>query len=796
MFSQTIAQGPAGTLVLQHPERWWMAGAVMLLGVILLVTGYRGALISRGAKWAAGLCKLGAWALLALCLLEPMLTSEVPRKGANEVTLLADASASMSVAEKTGGKKRSEMLIEALQSAEKPGGWMEKLAEQFRVRQMTFGTRMSSVDAFTGMTFAQPGSDLCSSLKSLQERSQNSALAAIVVFTDGSATDASAWATLPEKKAPVFPVMIGDSAPERDLSLMEVVVSQSAFEDSPVMLTAKVSAPGHAGAEVAVCALDAAGKIAATEKHRFSEKETAHVYRLRLTAVKPGVSFHRVMVVDAAMLKDVESGNWRKLGREATLENNERLITVDRGAGPYRVLYVSGRPNWEHKFLKRALAADPEVQLPGLIRIAKREPKFEWRGRTGETSNPLFRGFNANGGDEAQRYDQPVMIRVGMKDAKELADGFPKAAEQLFGEYRAIILDDVEAGFFTQEQMNLIERFVSHRGGSLLMLGGQECFQQGGYEHTPVGRMLPVYLDRLSTSAPVSAGRLNLTREGWLEPWTRLRAQQEEDATRLSVMPGFHVVNQTTGIKPGASILATVSDADRKAHPALVVQRFGEGRVAALTIGDMWRWGMADATQHADMDKAWRQLVRALVADVPGRVTLEVADTALKDGRILQVRARTADYRAMDDAVVRLHITGPDGRRSELFAEPSLKEPGVFEAEHFSSEAGGYRAEAEVRDVDGKVIGAETAGWSANPLADEFAALAPGRELLERIAKETGGRMLSLDDVKRLPELLANLNVPVKETLTEPLWHSPWIFTAILGLLAAEWILRRKGGWL
>ena len=79
---------------------------------------------------------------------------------------------------------------------------------------------------------------------------------------------------------------------------------------------------------------------------------------------------------------------------EATLANNERTIVVDRGKGPYRILYVAGRPNWEFKFLKRAVEEDEQVQLVGLLRVAKREPKYDWRGHTGETSNPLYRGFD------------------------------------------------------------------------------------------------------------------------------------------------------------------------------------------------------------------------------------------------------------------------------------------------------------------------------------------------------------------------------------------------------------------
>jgi hypothetical protein len=36
--------------------------------------------------------------------------------------------------------------------------------------------------------------------------------------------------------------------------------------------------------------------------------------------------------------------------------------------------------------------------------------------------------------------------------------------------------------------------------------------------------------------------------------------------------------------------------------------------------------------------------------------------------------------------------------------------------------------------------------------------------------------------------------VPVEVTLATPLWHTPWIFIAILLLLLGEWMLRRKGG--
>src|SRR5262249_5991463 len=148
-------------------------------------------------------------------------------------------------------------------------------------------------------------------------------------------------------------------------------------------------------------------------------------------------------------------------------------------------------------FLNRAVSEDDQVQLVGLIRVAKREPKFDFRGRVGESSNPLFRGFGNQSKDEVERYDQPVLVRLNTKDQFELRDGFPKTPEDLYG-YHAIILDDLEAEFFTADQMSLLQKFVSERGGGFLMLGGAESFYQGKYDHTPVGDMLPVYCDRVT----------------------------------------------------------------------------------------------------------------------------------------------------------------------------------------------------------------------------------------------------------------------------------------------------------
>ncbi len=335
------------------------------------------------------------------------------------------------------------------------------------------------------------------------------------------------------------------------------------------------------------------------------------------------------------------------------------------------------------------------------------------------------------------------------------------------------------------------------------MLGGMESFQQGQYQRTPIGDMLPVYLDRVDESRPPGPLRLNLSREGWLQPWVRLRDNEVDERARLQGMAPFQVLNRVRDIKPGASVVATATDEQGKIFPALVTQRFGRGRTSALTIGDFWHWGLHDPDAHRDMDKAWRQLIRWLVADVPDRVELAVEDSAPGgNGAVqLQVRVRDDKYQPQDDAAVTLEVRPVMADTGEgptpvirLRAEPSLDEAGLYQATYVPHYTGGYQATASVTNAVGAQVGRVEAGWSADMAAEEFRSLQPNVGLLETIARQTGGEVIPPaglgDFVRRLPQRQA----PVMEAWIVPAWHTPLMFAFALLCLVAEWGLRRWKG--
>ncbi|MGE3312378.1 MAG: glutamine amidotransferase [Limisphaerales bacterium] len=775
----------------------WPVAGVLALAAALLVWGYFSAPPST-ARSLGPILKILGIAALAACLLEPLWSGQRVRPGANLFAVLADNSQSLQIHDSGDPKSRGAQLQTLVAPATSP--WQADLAENFEVRRYVFDTRLQSTRDFAELQFEGRGTALATSLRSLRDRFEGRPLAGVLLFTDGNATDIAGSSPDLTGLPPVYPVVIGQPGNTRDLSITQVGVTTSVFEDAPVTLQADIGTSGFSGESVRAQLIDQKGVSVGEQTVDTGRPSATASVRFQYKPEQPGLSFYQLRV---GTPQDLNPGLQTNLASaaEATLANNARIVAVNREQGPYRILYVSGRPNWEFKFLKRAVQADREVELVGLIRVARREPKFEFRGRAGETSNPLFRGFGEQSPESVERYDQPVLVRLDTRDELELRNGFPRTPEELFA-YHAVILDDVENAFFAPDQAAVLQRFVTERGGGLLMLGGMESFREGGYYRTPIGDMLPVYLD--PTRAPTESVplRFELSRDGWLQSWARLRDTEAEERDRIETMPPFLVANRIRDPKPGASVIASAKDPQGKDVPALAVQRFGRGRTGALLIGDFWRWGMQSPEARADMEKSWRQLVRWLVSDIPKRV--EIASEPVPEdpnGAIrIEVRVRDPQFQPADNAAVSIEVepvafgAASTNVALALRAEPALSEPGLYEATYIPRTPGGFRARARVLNALGAEEGRAETGWTSDPVAEEFNSLVPNLPLLEEIARKTGGRPVRASDLDAFVRELPTRTAPVMESWSSPAWHTPYLFAFALACLVAEWGLRRVKG--
>lgn len=829
--------------------------AVITVGVLslLVIDGYRR---RRGPSWfrvTAASLKIIAIGLVALCMVEPMARGTRARPRANVLPILIDTSRSMDVDTQATWQRDSTSRFRSFVHAVDPSqGWMNRLEQSFDLRRYRFDDRIENVESFKTVAADGHVSSMNAALRSLADRFDGRPVAGVLLMTDGNATDGSRikpndWTDM---GFPVYPVVADPDAQLVDMWIENVGVRQTDFESAPTTVTVTIDSIGMTGQSATVRLQPlvhaetnassgtniSSGTNATTDTDTSSMQtqtvtlmESSQQVRFRFRPSSSGVQFYVASVFTSVDRDAVDATPPSpSVFGEATLINNRRIVTIDRDAGPYRVLYVAGRPNWEFKFLRRALASDAEIQLVGLVRIADKEAKFSFRDRSVSGSNPLFAGLGSEEEEIASQYDEPVVLRFGVRESEELSNGFPDSDEELFG-YHAVILDDIETDFFSQDQLLRLRRFVSVRGGGLLFLGGTESFAGKSFGDSPLGELSPVYaagpmpddVDRMEKVRQPTRGRISLTREGLLQAWVRLRENESAEQTRLSKMPSFLTINPVGDVKPGASELAVVEGIGGDTATALAVQRFGTGRTAAITIGDLWRWSMranvdrnddrnrdADAGPRSDSSanssanssagdaaRAWRQTMHWLVGEVPRRVRVRVqTDTDPTAPATIIVEARDDAYLPLENASVDLTVTSTNGETISITAQPDDSAAGTYTAPFWMPGPGGYLADATVTQADGDEVGADRTGWALQTDASEMANLRVNLALLNEIAAQTGGQVIELDDLAAFADELPTKNVPVTETWITPLWHRGWVMTIALACLCGEWGLRRWQG--
>jgi len=158
----------------------------------------------------------------------------------------------------------------------------------------------------------------------------------------------------------------------------------------------------------------------------------------------------------------------------------------------------------------------------------------------------------------------------------------------------------------------------------------------------------------------------------------------------------------------------------------------------------------------------------------------------------LSVTVRSGRFEAVTDAQVSISVTDPDGAVRTL--EPALEDAraGRYTVPIRFDQEGVYRVDAEARRGD-LALGTATRHVLVGGADLEMADLALNEPVLQRLAAATGGRYLRPDETAELRDLLKG-DDQERATEMKDLWHNAWTLLAIVGLLAAEWLVRRRCG--
>ena len=738
-----------GRLVLATP---WPVYVFAILGGILLgltLLAYRRA-SARNRRDAAVLAalRIAALAVLLFCIARPTLLVPTVIPQRNFLGVLIDDSRSMTIADRND-RPRGEFAHTAFGA---PDSVLRAvLEERFMLRFFRFSETTERLDDLSQLSTSGNRTDLAQALDAARRDLSAVPLAGLIVLTDGADNSESplteSLLALRASSVPVYSVGLGRERFARDVELSRVETPRSVLRGSSLVVDLLVSQTGYRGKTVRVDVEDE-GRIVSSQDVRLPEDGESATVRDQFSANVPGPRIFRFRVAPQA-------------GEQVT-ENNQREALIVVEDSREKILYFEGELRFEVKFVRRAIADDPNVRVVTL-----------------------------------QRTGQNKFLRMDVEDAEELASGFPKTREELFA-YKGLILGSVEASFFTHDQLQMIEEFVGQRGGGLLALGGLHSFSRGAYAGTPVADVLPVVLPETPAEAESFHALLTIepTRFGLSHPVTQIGAGASGAAAAWSQLPQVTSVNPIRSVKSGASTLL-VGRADDQKDPLIVLayQRYGRGKALALPIQDSWLWQMVPPLDDMSHEKFWQQLLRWLVSYVPDRVTASASRDQVGQGEPLTINAEVQDetFLRLNNAEVIAHITTPSGLEQQAGMNWAVESDGEYRSEYVPSERGLHRVRVEARK-DGELVGEQEVFFEARELATEFYDAEMRAGLLQRVAEETGGRFYTPETVMTLPEDVSLTESGTTVVEERDLWDMPLLFFILVGLIGTEWLYRRRRG--
>jgi uncharacterized membrane protein len=734
-----------GQFVFLAPWPAWLLAAAMVAAAGALawhVSRNRG-LLSGTRPVMVWLLETALVALVLFLLWHPAISIATLRPQQNVVAVLIDDSRSMAVPENGSTRlAQAEKLLD--------GGLLANLEKKFQLRLYRFGNNLARIQKLDQLSGNAPATRIGPSLEQALAEASTLPLGAVVLLSDGSDNSGGigldTMAQIRRAHVPIHTIGFGRERLSRDIEISDVSLPAQAMADSRLNAEVTFRQFGYT-----------------REKARLVVREGDRLLASREIALKgEGTPQSESLVFNAGLAgpRTFQFGI-EPLPGEENLKNNQitRLVNITSSAA--RILYFEGEPRWEYKFIHRGVEDDRSLQISSMVRT---------------TQNKIY------------------TQAIDAEDQKRLEDGFPSKPENLFV-YDGLIVGNSEVGYFTPQQQELMREFVDRRGGGLLFLGGRAALADGGWARSSLADLLPVRLPDSKDTFHRDPATAELTPQGRESVICRLEEDPDRNVERWKKMPVLADYQQVGDVKPGALTLLEMSAGGRRHMPLLVTQRYGRGRTAVFATGGSWRWQMMQPLADKTHAMFWQQLLRWLVADAPGQVMASTSRPILSDENRVPLRAEVRDksFRPVPNATVEAHIVGPGGAAANVSLVPQPLEPGAYTLEWSADKPGSYMAEVVARQGQQELGRGVVIFRREDGVAENFR-LTQNRELLEKLAEETGGHYYPANRASRLAEDISYSEAGITTRETKDLWDMPVVFLAALLLRGSEWLLRRRWG--
>jgi hypothetical protein len=625
-------------------------------------------------------------------------------------------------------------------------------------------------------------------VKEVLRRFKGGSLAAVIMVTDGVTTAGDELPKAAREAArdgvPLYLIGMGDPRQSPDLALSTLEVEDVVTKGDRLVFQARLTARGSVPpGQVPVVLYEKVGdKLIERARPWVTPDPSGNPVPVTVTHT-PTEAGEKVFVLEVPAVEGEKERENNRLERAV-------LVTEPR---PVRVLFIEGRPRYDFRFAK--VLFEREAEAGG--------------GRAVEFRTVLLDA--SPGWAATDKSAEPLKLRKGELPTRT----------ELF-EFDVVVLGDFDPKQTLRspnEALRDLADFVRTEGKGLLVLAG-EHFNPAAFADTPLADVLPVVPSdapprRTPDDHPITDGyRPRLTPIGQRHPLFRFAPDDAESARVWSRLPPLLWYAKGYTRKLTATVLAAHPDRPAEgefageAHPLVLQQFVGAGRVLFVGFDETWRWRFR---VDEDRDRAatpfnsfWVQAVRGLARSRVERVRLKLdKQTAYRrDERVVVSAEFPADApdpgpnTAVRVLVQRSPLPGAPtagGTETQTLALARVEGAPVptYRAALPRTPEGVYRFVLTDPGVPGEPPRAEA---KVLPPPSELDQLEMNAADLSAAATVSNGGFYTLASADRVLDDLKNLDrIPLNQAGPPlPLWNQPATFGLLLALLAAEWLLRKR----
>lgn len=678
--------------------------------------------------------------------------------------MVGDSSRSMETPDGPGSISRRQALLNTLDENSET---LQKLSEKVTLQRYDFDESLFERDSLELSTDGEQTA-VGASLEELLQETTNERVVGVLLMTDGAQRAFAPLNTDPrtvalrygEQRIPIHPVPFGGTGQSEnalDLVIEDLFVDPIAFENTTIPVTVRLRALGAAGRKVKV-------RLMTEDRRARAPGDVGPLGTPQITGDDRPVkeitinSSNEVQTIDLSFTPQI-MGEFKlrveaePLAKEVKTINNSRetIITVQKGG--IRVAYLHSIP--------------PEAKF--ILKV---------------------------GGTEQIQIESNLLYLGALKKQNRIPDDWFEP-----NRFDVYMIGDIPAELLTKEQMSALASRVSEDGAGFIMLGGLRSFGPGGYAGTPLEELLPVEMKQAEKSDGRVAPDLHYFQNLQMLPTGRggthylMRLDNATNPNTIwSKLPPLQKANK---LKPRHQLVEVLAQSEEGA-PLLFAHEFGRARVLAFAGDTTWLWHLNGFQQ--EHTRFWQQVILWLSRkefDNDSSVWARVDPRNFRQGQRVPITFGARDDRGepLANANFQVTVKTPDGKEFS----PSFQGSGGERALEINNTElpGDYWVKVDAT-LDGQPIG--PSAWTrflidaGDPELDNPAA---DYQLLEEIAKLSGGSMILPEDLDDYLEQLQNERLPSLE-LTEihrnSLWDNSYVMLLFVFIISSEWFLRKKSG--